>query len=58
MPPFVVVNERIVGLNLQTVVVGGYHGAREVFCYQVSQSLKESGISLAQLRGHFTQQIG
>ena len=57
MPPIVVVNERIVGLNLQTVV-GGYHGAQEVFCYLVSQSLKESGISLAQLRGHFTQQIG
>ena len=57
MPPIDVVNERIVGLNLQTVV-GGYHGAQEVFCYLVSQSLKESGISLAQLRGHFTQQIG
>ena len=58
MPPIVVVNERIVGLNLQTVAIGGYHGAQEVFCYLISQSLKESGISLAQLRGHFTQQIG
>ena len=57
MLPIVVVNERIVGLNLQTVVVGRYHGAQEVFCYLVSQSLKESGISLAQLRGHFPQQI-
>ena len=58
MPPIVVVNERIHGVDLQTVAVGGYHGAQEVFCYLISQSLKESGLSLAQLRGHFTQQIG
>ena len=57
MPPIVVVNERMDGVDLQTVAVGGYHGAQEVFCYVISQSLKESGISLAQLRGHFPQQI-
>ena len=55
MPPIVVVNERMDGVDLQTVAVGGYHGAQEVFCYLIRQSLKESGISLAQLRGHFPQ---
>jgi len=29
MLPIVVVNERIVGLHLQTVAVGGYHGAQK-----------------------------
>ena len=57
MPPIIVVNERIDGLDLQKVAVGGYHGAQEVFCCVINQSIKESGISLAQLRGHFPQQI-
>ena len=40
IPPFVAVNERIVGLDLSKIAVGGYHGTQKVFYYPISQSLK------------------
>ena len=43
MPPIVAVNERIIGLDVPTVTVDGYHAAKEVIRYLMGLGHTKSG---------------
>ena len=43
MPPIVAVNERIVGLDVPTVAVDGYHAAKEIVRYLVGLGHRRLG---------------